>query len=135
MLRGRRKDPDDQLEFCSGLSLSTLKTSTHAARRCRSSRKPFSTRTSTIVMLSMTKRAKPGARVDRVRLRQVDLHWHDLRHQGACRLLAVDIRIIQLMLGHASRLRAARYGAQVGAGRLGPPRGSVGEFEGRQPLE
>ena len=27
--------------------------------------------------------------------RQIDLHWHDLRHEGACRLLAdgVDIRI------------------------------------------
>lgn len=33
----------------------------------------------------------------------IDLHWHDLRHEGASRLLAdrVDIRIIQLMLGHA----------------------------------
>ena len=30
-----------------------------------------------------TKRAKPGARVDRVKLRQIDLHWHDLRHEGA----------------------------------------------------
>lgn len=58
-----------------------------------------------------TKRAKPGARVDRVKLRQIDLHWHDLRHEGACRLLAdgVDIRIIQLMLGHASVQQTQRY--------------------------
>jgi hypothetical protein len=34
-----------------------------------------------------TKRAKPGARVARSKLRQIDLHWHDLRHEGACRLL------------------------------------------------
>jgi hypothetical protein len=34
--------------------------------------------------------------VDRAKLRQIDLHWHDLRHEGACRLLAehVDIRTI-----------------------------------------
>ena len=57
------------------------------------------------------KRAKAGARVDRERLRQIDLHWHDLRHEGACRLLAdgVDIRIIQLMLGHASVQQTQRY--------------------------
>ena len=30
-----------------------------------------------------TKRAKHGARVDREKLRQIDLHWHDLRHEGA----------------------------------------------------
>ncbi|HJS43310.1 MAG TPA: hypothetical protein VJ755_07535, partial [Gemmatimonadales bacterium] len=29
-----------------------------------------------------TKRTKPGARVDRVKLRQIDLHWHDLRHHA-----------------------------------------------------
>jgi integrase len=58
-----------------------------------------------------TKRAKRGARVDRARLHEIDLHWHDLRHEGACRLLAdgVDIRIIQLMLGHASVQQTQRY--------------------------
>ncbi len=42
---------------------------------------------------------------------RIDLRWHDLRHEGACRLLAdgVDIRIIQLMLGHASILQTQRY--------------------------
>ena len=41
----------------------------------------------------------------------LDLHWHDLRHEGACRLLGngVDIRIIQLMLGHASVQQTQRY--------------------------
>ena len=58
-----------------------------------------------------TKRAKPGARVDREKLRQIDLHWHDARHAGACRLLAdgVDIRTIQLMLGHADIKQTQRY--------------------------
>ena len=42
---------------------------------------------------------------------RIDLRWHDLRHEGACRLLAdgVDIRIIQLMLGHASIQQTQRY--------------------------
>jgi integrase len=61
-----------------------------------------------------TRRAKPGARVDRALLRQIDLHWHDLRHEGACRLLSdgVDIRTIhtiQLMLGHADIKQTQRY--------------------------
>lgn len=58
-----------------------------------------------------TKRAKPGARVDRATLRQIDLHWHDIRHEGACRLLSdgVDIRTIQLMLGHADIKQTQRY--------------------------
>jgi integrase len=29
-----------------------------------------------------TKRAKRGARVDRARLHEIDLHWHDLRHHA-----------------------------------------------------
>ena len=57
------------------------------------------------------KRAKPGPRVDREKLRQINLHWHDLRHEGACRLLGdgVDIRTIQLMLGHADIKQTQRY--------------------------
>jgi site-specific recombinase XerD len=44
-------------------------------------------------------------------LRHIDLRWHDMRHEGACRLLAdgVDIRMVQLMLGHASIQQTQHY--------------------------
>ena len=47
----------------------------------------------------------------KTRLRQIDLTWHDLRHEGACRLLAdgVDIRSIQLILGHSDVKTTQRY--------------------------
>ena len=47
----------------------------------------------------------------REQLHRIYLHWHDLRHEGACRLFAhgVDIRMIQLMLGHASIQQTQRY--------------------------
>ena len=71
---------------------------TTAAARVLTSMNPNATRV--IAMTSDgpngedTKRAKHGERVDREKLRQLDLHWHDLRHEGACRLLSdgVDIR-------------------------------------------
>ncbi len=57
------------------------------------------------------RRGPEGVLWNREQLRKIDLHWHDLRHEGASRLLAdgVDIRIIQLMLGHASVQQTQRY--------------------------
>jgi integrase len=57
------------------------------------------------------KPTREGAAWNREQLQRIDLRWHDMRHEGACRLLAdgVDIRIIQLMLGHASIQQTQRY--------------------------
>jgi integrase len=58
-----------------------------------------------------TKREAHGARVAREVVTRTDLHCHDLRHEGACRLLAerVDLRAIQLMLRHADLKQTQRY--------------------------
>ena len=57
------------------------------------------------------KLGKEGVEWNAQQLRRIDLRWHDQRHEGACRLLSggVDIRIIQLMLGHASIQQTQRY--------------------------
>jgi hypothetical protein len=51
-----------------------------------------------------------GVTWNQEQLRRIDLRWHDLRHEGACRLLAdgVDIRIIQLMYWRPSTFAVCR---------------------------
>lgn len=57
------------------------------------------------------RKTRTGAEWNREQLRKIDLRWHDFRHEGDCRLLAdgVDIRVIQLMVGHASIMQTQRY--------------------------
>ena len=57
------------------------------------------------------KAGEEGVKWNAEQLRRIDLRWHDLRHEGACRLLAdgVDTRMIQLMLGHAGIQQTHRY--------------------------
>lgn len=85
---------------------------------------------------------KDGVEWNQEQLRRIDLRWHDLRHEGACRLLAdgVDIRMIQLMLGHASIQQTQRYlnvtdeelrrGLEVSWQNQGRPLRAVGPPEG-----
>jgi integrase len=56
-------------------------------------------------------RTKSRGRVNRQELAEIDLHWHDLRHEAACRWLArgLDLRAIQLLLGHADLKTTQRY--------------------------
>jgi len=56
-------------------------------------------------------RTRAHGRVNREQLGEIDLHWHDLRHEAACRWLAkgLDLRAIQLLLGHADLKTTQRY--------------------------
>jgi integrase len=56
-------------------------------------------------------RTRAHGRVNREQLGEIDLHWHDLRHEAACRWLAkgLDLRAIQLVLGHADLKTTQRY--------------------------
>jgi integrase len=56
-------------------------------------------------------RTRARGRVNREKLVDIDLHWHDLRHEAACRWLArgLDLRAIQLLLGHADLKTTQRY--------------------------
>jgi integrase len=56
-------------------------------------------------------RTRTHGRVNREHLAEIDLHWHDLRHEAACRWLAkgLDLRAIQLLLGHADLKTTQRY--------------------------
>jgi len=57
------------------------------------------------------KRTKRKGRVDTTALRRIDLRWHDLRHEAACRWRekGLDLREIQLLLGHSTLLVTQRY--------------------------
>jgi integrase len=73
-----------------------------------------SNRVETVKMLANgiePKLGKEGEAWNRQQVQRIDLRWHDLRHEGVCQLLAdgVDIRITQLMLGHASIQQTQRY--------------------------
>ena len=48
------------------------------------------------------------------RLREINLHWHDLRHEHASRLVERGVPLAQVrdLLGHASILTTERYDNQ-----------------------
>lgn len=56
-------------------------------------------------------RTRTHGRVNREKFAAIDLHWHDLRHEAACRWLGrgLDLRAIQLLLGHADLKTTQRY--------------------------
>jgi site-specific recombinase XerD len=56
-------------------------------------------------------RTRARGRLHREELGEIDLHFHDLRHEAACRWLSrgLDPRAIQLLLGHADLKTTQRY--------------------------
>lgn len=56
-------------------------------------------------------RTRRRGRVNREKLVGIDLPWHDLRHEAACRWLSrsLDLRAIQLLLGHADLKTTQRH--------------------------
>ena len=74
----------------------------------------FRTAWETVVLLAHGEsptRDKRRGRVNTDGLKRIDLRWHDLRHEAACRWResGLDLRENQLLLGHSSLLVTERY--------------------------